>query len=74
MKPWVVVRVTFKFDLQHFVFVLDNVTVGIEGVTGTVHTDLQAKISFCTVQREEQIQSNAFYCSFPSFFWFIVFI
>lgn len=41
-----------------------DVTIGIKGVTGAVHTDLQAKISLCTAQKEEQIQSNEVYYSF----------
>lgn len=58
------VSLTFEFNLQYFIFVLDDVTVGIKGVTGTVHTDLQAKISLCRAQGEDHIQSNGIYSVF----------
>lgn len=51
----IVFVLTFEFDLQDFVLVLDDVTVRIEGVTRAVYTDLQAKIGLCTAQREEHI-------------------
>lgn len=38
---------TFKLDLQHLVLVVDDVTVGVEGVAGTVHADLQAQVGSC---------------------------
>ena len=35
---------TFELDLQHLIGILDDVTIRSESVTGTMHTDLQAKI------------------------------
>lgn len=47
------VDLTFEFDFQHLVDVLDDVTVWAEGVTGTVHADLQAEVSLCTARGEK---------------------
>lgn len=33
-------------------------------MTGTIHTDLQAKISLCRAQREDHVQSNDVYSIF----------
>lgn len=38
---------TFKLHLQQLVLVVDDVAVGVEGVTGTVHADLQAQVGSC---------------------------
>lgn len=35
---------TFKLHLQHLVLVVNDVTVWVEGVAGTVHTDLQTQV------------------------------
>lgn len=42
---------TFKLHLQHLVLVVDDVAVGVEGVTGTVHADLQAQVGSCRSSR-----------------------
>lgn len=38
---------TFKLHLQQLVLIVDDVAVGVEGVTGTVHADLQAQVGSC---------------------------
>ena len=36
---------TFKLDLQHLVLIVNNVPIWVEGVAGAVHTDFQTQIS-----------------------------
>lgn len=36
---------TFELDLQHFVHIIDDVTVGVEGVAWAVYADLQTQVS-----------------------------
>lgn len=43
---------TFKLHLQHLVLVVNDVAVGVEGVTGTVNADLQAQVGSCQGDRE----------------------
>lgn len=35
---------TFKLHLQHFILIVNDVTIWVEGVAGTVHTDFQTQI------------------------------
>lgn len=35
---------TFKLHLQHLVLIVNDVTIWVEGVAGTVHTDFQTQI------------------------------
>lgn len=36
---------TFKLHLQHLVLIVNDVTIWVEGVAGTVHADFQTQIS-----------------------------
>lgn len=36
---------TFKLHLQHLVLIVNDVSIWVEGVAGTVHTDFQTQIS-----------------------------
>lgn len=45
MKNKIVLMPTFKLYLQHFILVVNDVTIWVEGVAGTVHADFQAQIS-----------------------------
>lgn len=38
-------ELTFKLHFQHLVLIVNDVTVGVESVTGAVHTNLQTQIS-----------------------------
>lgn len=38
-------KLTFKLHLQHLVLIVNDVTIWVEGVARTVHTDFQTQIS-----------------------------